>query len=229
MIAMKITIKTLLMLSLISSLCTPSLWAENLWSVDFAGKSGDASSWLKQNKFKLDRDAEDIEVSFQKGRLVFATDDETLGLFNKAVDLKGVQKIRIHWGVLQYPKGADWEAGNLREPISFVLTFGTKKIDSGSFAVPDVPYFISFFLGEKEQDNKAYRGNYYKKGGRYFCTPCNNPKGKTVVTEVDVASLYKKEFGQSSVPAITGLTIEIDTRDTKGISSSFIEKIELIP
>jgi len=205
-----------------------SLLAESLWTADFSGKKGDASSWFKQKGFELQRDADEIKVTFEHNRLVFATDDETLGLFNKSINLKGVQKLRIQWGVLEYPKGADWEAGNLREPVSFVLTFGKKNIDSGSFAVPNVPYFISFFLGEKEQENKAYLGNYYKKGGRYFCTPCKNLVGKTVVTEVDVASLFKKEFGQSSVPAITGLAIEIDTRDTQGVSSAFIEKIELI-
>ena len=205
-----------------------SLFAEPIWQADFSNQSGNASAWFQDNGFELQRDADDIKVKFEKGRLVFSTDDETLGLFNKEVKLEGVKKIRIQWGVLGYPKGADWAAGKLREPISLVLTFGTEKISSGSFAVPNVPYFISFFLGEKEKVDQAYLGNYYKEGGRYFCTPCQNPVGQTVVTEIEVAELFKKEFGKTTVPAITGLAIEIDTRDTEGVSSAFIEKIELL-
>ncbi|MDT8447361.1 MAG: DUF3047 domain-containing protein [bacterium] len=217
-----------LTLALVGLLPAP-LRAEPLWQADFNQQSGSASAWIKSNGFDLQRDADEIQTEFKEGQLVFSTKGPTLGLFSKELNLKNAQKIRIKWGVNQFPKGADWEKGVLREAVSVVFSFGDKKIDSGSFAIPNVPYFISFFLGEKEQENKAYVGNYYKKGGRYFCLPCAPKLNQLVVTEVPIADLFKKEFGQAQVPPITGIAIEIDTRDTQGTAQAFIQSIEVLP
>lgn len=128
----------------------------------------------------------------------------------------------------QYPEGANWEKGVYREPIAVIISFGTKKIDSGSWAVPNMPYFIGLFLGNKESAGKGYKGNYYHKGGRYFCEPCQNAPGKTVTTEVELEQRFKQTFGESSMPPITGIAFEVDTRDTKGKSKAFIKAIEFL-
>ena len=206
---------------------SPSTLFAQAWAVDFSKATGSGQKWFKSNGFELQRDADDIKVNLKDGKMIFQV-NEKLGLFNKKLNLSGITKIKIRWGVNQFPQGAEWEKGVLREAISVVLSFGTKKIDSGSFAVPNVPYFISFFLGEKETEGKAYVGNYYKEGGRYFCSPCGAKKGTTVTTEIQIADLFKKEFGKSNVPNITGLALEIDTRDTEGNAEAFIESIELL-
>lgn len=208
---------------------TPALWAQVLPSYDFSGqKNSPAGPWLKTQGFKLERDADAINTNFEGGRLVFATPEGTLGLFGKELKLLGVRRLRVTWGVLAYPKGADWGAGKLREPISLVVSFGDEKIDSGSSFVPNMPYFLSFFLGEREDSTKVYLGNYFKKGGRYFCRPCQNPVGQVVTTEVDLAALFMEQFGRT-MPPITGLTVEIDTRDTKGEAKAFVQKVEFLP
>ena len=216
--------------AIVGGLCIAgSVYAQPLWQADFSQVKGSGQSWLQSQDFELQRDAEDIGLEIKEGKLVFTVQKETLGLFSKETKINGASKLKIKWGVLKYPQKADWEKGVLREAVSVVLTFGSEKIDSGSFAVPNVPYFISFFLGEKEQEGKPYKGNFYQKGGRYFCIPCKNPVGKTVTTEVNFSDLFKKEFGKNDVPPITGLAIEIDTRDTEGAAQAFIESIEILP
>jgi len=208
---------------------TPALWAQALPSYDFSGqKNGPANGWLKAQGFKMERDADSIKTNFEGGRLVFTTPEGTLGLFGKELRLVGVRKLRVTWGVLAYSKGANWAQGKLREPISLVVSFGDEKMDSGSSFVPNVPYFLGFFLGEKEDSTKVYLGNYFKKGGRYFCRPCQNPVGQAVTTEVDLAATFMEQFGRT-MPPITGLTLEIDTRDTEGEAKAFVEKVEFLP
>ena len=81
--------------------------------------------------------------------------------FDEKEYLHGATKIRIEWGVDQYPLGANWNGPknvtrNTREAISFMVFFGEKKLDSGFFLAPDLPHFISFFLGENDDDSREY-------------------------------------------------------------------------
>ena len=113
--------------------------------------------------------------------------------------------MRIEWGVDQYPKGADWsgqkeKTRNTRQAISFMILFGDDKLDSGFFLAPDLPYFISFFLGENEKTDQVYYGNYWQEGGRYLCIPCDGTKGKTFVTEVNLSEKFKELFGKEPPP-----------------------------
>ena len=203
-----------------------------IYKIDFTGQpNGSAESWLSSNGFEMKKDADDMKPRFKDGKFVVTTDDDDLGLFGKDLKsspIKNAKRVRITWGVNKYPKGADWEKGVYREAISVVFFFGTKKADSGHWALPNVPYFISLFLGVKEQTGKKYLGNYYKKGGHYYCTPCGQPTGNTVITEFAIDTMFKKTFGKSKTPPITGITLEIDTRDTDGYSEAFIKKIELL-
>ncbi|MCP4295805.1 MAG: DUF3047 domain-containing protein, partial [Proteobacteria bacterium] len=158
------------------------------------------------------------------------------GHFHREICAPDAKKLIIEWGVDQYLTGADWtgpkdKKRNTREPISLMVFFGDDKQDSGSWAVPNLPYFLSFFLGEKEKPDKAYFGNYWQEGGRYFCIPCDGSTGKTFRTEVDIASKFKESFSKNA-PPITGLTIEIDAQDTEEKngrhSKAFIKKITLL-
>lgn len=204
-----------------------ALYAQSpIYTLDFSKASGDAEDWFENNGWELKSDADDMNPKFNGGKFTIKTDDDDLGLFTKQVNIRNARRVRIEWGVTSYPKGADWEKGVYREAISFVMSFGKKKIASGASYVPDVPYFISLFLGEKEKEGKKYIGNYYKKGGHYYCIPCGNPAGTTIITEYEIPENFKKTFGQSSVPTITGIAFEIDVRDTDGKSAAFVKKIE---
>jgi len=203
--------------------------AETVYQLDFAAQeNGKAFDWFKQESFKLQNDADEIKARFESGRLVLEVNKDITGLFTKSVRIEGASKVRIEWGVDQYPEGANWENGMLREAIGVIVSFGDKKISSGSFVVPDVPYFIGIFLGEHEDEGKAYLGNYFKKGGRYFCSPCGSKVGQTVVTEFDLAETFIREFGQSKVPFISSISFEIDARDTNGRSKAFIKSMTFL-
>jgi len=219
------TFFTLLVLLITASYAS----AEVVYTLDFTKqKDGSAFKWLESNGFNLKQDADEMILQFETGKLIIGTDDDINGVLIKEVKINNAKQIRIEWGVIQYPSGADWEGGVLREAVGVIMTFGTKKIDSGSFVIPNIPYFINIFLGEKEIEGKAYVGKYFKKGGRYFCSPCRVPVGESVVTVFNFNDAFKKQFKLKTVPPITALAIEADTRDTKGISKAFIKKIELL-
>lgn len=210
------------------------VWAENplgkvVYILDFSGQAnGDAKPWLKANGFQFKLDAADLNPHFSHKRLVLETSDEKAGYFVKRVNLPNIKGIRIFWGVDRYPQGADWERGIYRVPIAVVISFGEKKIDSGSFYIPDAPYFISLFLGEKEKSGRAYTGKYYKKGGRYFCEPCGVPPGGTVVTEFDLEGAFKFQFGQPKMPPISSFGFQMNTEDTRGGAHAFLKKVEFL-
>lgn len=203
--------------------------AKTLYKLDFSTqKNSDAAGWFKENGFVLKNDADKVKARFENGLLVLKTDDDINGLFAKSVHIDDAAIVRIEWGVKQYPQGANWEKGLLREAIALIVSFGDKKISSGSFVIPNVPYFIGIFLGQHETEGKAYLGNYFKKGGRYFCSPCGSGLGQMVVTEFNLAETFKKQFGKSTVPFISTFSFEIDTRDTDGNSEVFIKSVSFI-
>jgi hypothetical protein len=213
--------------------CGP-IWAENplgkvVYTLDFSDQAdGDAKPWLKANGFQFKLDADDLNPHFSYQRLVLETSDEKAGYFVKRLNLSNVKGIRVIWGVDRSPQGADWERGIYRVPIAVVISFGEKKIDSGSFYIPDAPYFISLFLGEKEKSGRAYTGKYYKKGGRYFCKPCVAPVGKTVVTEFNLEEAFKSQFGQPEVPPVSSFGLQMNTEDTRGGARAFLKRVEFL-
>jgi hypothetical protein len=210
------------------------VWAESpsgkvIFTLDFSDQAdGDAKPWLKANGFQFKLDTDDLSPHFSHKRLVLETNDEAAGYFLKRVNLPNVKGIRIFWGVDRYPQGADWEQGIYRVPIAVVISFGEKKIDSGSFYIPDASYFISLFLGEKEKSGRAHTGKYYKKGGRYFCEPCGVPPGETVVTEFNLEGAFKFQFGHPQVPPISSFGFQMNTEDTRGGARAFLKKVEFL-
>ena len=210
------------------------VWSENpsgkvVFTLDFSDQAdGDAKPWLKANGFQFKLDADDLSPHFSHKRLVIETNTEAAGYFLKRVNLPNVKGVRISWGVDRYPQGADWEQGIYRVPIAVVISFGETKIDGGSFYIPDAPYFISLFLGEKEKSGRAYTGKYYKKGGRYFCEPCGVRPGGTVVTEFDLAEAFKFQFGQPEIPPVSSFGFQMNTEDTRGGARAFLKKVEFL-
>jgi len=203
--------------------------AEVLYRLEFSSQpDGPASEWLKRQGFRFRLDADDLHPQFKNNRLVLQTTRKIGGLFELPLNLSNAKRLRIHWGVDRYPSGADWESGVTAVPIAVMTSFGTKKISSGSSIVPNAPYFIGLFLGKKEQASQVYTGNYYKKGGRYFCTPCGVPLGKVVVTEFDLEPAFRTQFGQAVVPPISRLGFQMNTKGTSGGAAAFLEKVEYL-
>jgi len=210
------------------------VWSGNplgnvIYVLDFSDRAdGDAKSWLQTNGFQFKLDADDLNPHFSHQRLMLESSDEKAGYFVRRMNLPKVKGIRLIWGVDRYPQGADWERGIYRVSIAVVISFGEKKIGSGSFYIPDAPYFISLFLGEKEKSGRAYTGKYYKKGGRYFCKPCGVPPGETVVTEFDLEGAFKSQFGQSKMPPVSSFGFQMNTEDTRGGARAFLKKVEFL-
>ena len=217
-----------------------TLQAGTLFQLDFTKAKGDPKNWFQSKGWEFKEDVDEMNLRFENGQLIVEPVDADLGViakeFKNGKELKGVKKLIVEWGVDQYLTGADWagpknKKRNTREPISLMIFFGSKKYDSGSMVAPNLPYFLSFFLGKKGNPAQVYYGNYWQKGGRYFCIPCDGSTGKTFHTKVDLAAKFKESFGKNA-PPITGLTIEIDAQDTKKKngrhSKAFIKKITFL-
>ncbi len=221
--------KKLILCFVFSAFLTGNLFAVVLYSLDFSkAENGNAEKWFENNDFDFRIDADDFDLSFENNALILKNEKDNNGLMFKQVKIENVKRLRIEWGVNKYPKGIDWEKGMTRDAIMVLISFGTKNIDSGSFVVPNVPYFIGYFLGEKEIEGKAYKGQYFQKGGRYVCQPCGVPAGETVVTEVNIEEQFKQFFDKGKMPDISAVAIESDTRDLKEASEAFIKKIEFL-
>jgi hypothetical protein len=197
--------------------------------VDFSTQpDGDAVAWLKRQGFEFHLRAHALAPRFERGRLVLETATETAGGFVQKLNVPHVRRLRVRWGVDRYPQGADWTKGIYRVPIAVMVSFGEDKIDSGSLFIPNAPYFLSVFLGEHEQEGRAYTARYYKKGGRYFCQPCGVPPGQTVVTEFDLETHFTEQFQQRVLPSVSSVSFQMNTTDTTGGARAFLINIELL-
>lgn len=198
-------------------------------AIDFTQQpAGDAVGWLKKNGFELRLDAKALDPRFTEKGLMLETKGREAGLFARKLEIADADRIRVVWGVDRYPEGADWEAGVFRVPIAVMVSFGEKEIDSGSFFVPDAPYFISLFLSQNARQDKPYVANYYHEGGRYFCVPCSASPGETVTTEFDLVRAFREEFGQSEVPPITSFSFQMNTEDTRGGARAWLSRVEFL-
>lgn len=203
-----------------------------LYGIDFGQEeTGDASAWLESQGFKTLLDADQLQVAFKDGALNISTNESVAGVFalkfGKQDYLPEVKHVVVEWGVNRFPTGADWEQGNNRVPIAIMFSFGDKKLSSGlPFGVNPAPYFLSPFIGEKEQVDKMYVGTLYEEGGRYFCVSNGGPPvGETIATKFEVANRFKETFKQDSTPPVTGFAFQMNTDDTDGGAEAFIRKI----
>ena len=202
-----------------------------LYTMDFTQKENiDASIWLKQQGFDEFLDADRLHLTFENERLRISTNESLTAMFGlkfgKPEYVPDVSHIVIEWGVNRFPVGADWAQGNKRVPIGVIFSFGDKKLSSGlPFGIDATPYFLSAFIGEKEQIGRMYVGALYAEGGRYFCVSNGVPVGQTITTKFEVDNRFRDVFKQDKTPPITGLAFEMNTDDTKGGADAFIKKI----
>jgi hypothetical protein len=122
-----------------------SVNAETVYELNFKDASGDVLTWFKKNRWESGQDIAEMNLRFEDGKLVIEPTSAKLGVLMREFDEKeylfGATKLRIEWGVDQYPLGADWsgpknKARNTREAISFMVFFGETKVDSGYFLAP---------------------------------------------------------------------------------------------
>jgi hypothetical protein len=201
-------------------------------TIDFSKQApGNALTWLRKNNFSLLLKAKRLNPRFENNAIVLSTNGQEAGIIGKQFEpdeyIHQVQRVRIEWGVYRYPIGANWEQGVNRVPIALMLTFGTKKLPSGIFpGFKPSPYFLSPFIGLNERKGKEYLGQYYRKGGRYYCVASGDRAGQTIITDFEVDNRFKSAFGESETPPITSIALQMNTEDTRGGAKAFLRKIE---
>lgn len=214
---------------------SPSMSNEVIHLFEFgAAPNSPAQHVLEGRSFVVKKDATDedkIKLYHTPDALHIQVNSPSFGMIAHEEDVPGANHIRLHWGVSTYPQGASYEHGIDNEAIMVYVFFGHEKFSSGSMFVPDSPYFIGFFLCPNQSDQKGqpYAGHYYKKTGSYICVD-QPEEGKTAISEIDLAKEFKKSFGLTSIPPVSGMSIEIDTTSSKndGKAASFLQRIEFL-
>ena len=154
-----------------------------LYTMDFGQKENiDASTWLKKQGFDEFLDAKRLYLKFENEGLRISTNEDLTAMFGlkfgKPDYVRDVNHIAIEWGVNRFPIGR-LAQGKKRVPIGVIFSFGDKKLSSGlPFGIKDAPYFLSAFIGEKEQVNRMYLGALYQEGGATFVYPMARLWGK---------------------------------------------------
>ncbi len=204
--------------------------------LDFTGKTGvPPREWLEDKDFVLKhhfRDDKRIELVQADDAMHFKTKKKSFGIIVHEEDIAGARKLRLEWGVSEYPKGASYQHGVDDEAVMVYVFFGHETFDSGSMLIPDSPYFIGFYLCANGTDalETPFKGNHFKKSGRYICTDHPAP-GESVVSLIDLGAEFKKSFGLNSVPSVSGISIEVDTThaDNDGHAAAFISSLKFLP
>ena len=81
--------------------------------LDFTQIQGNALDWFEERGWEEQVDMDKMNPRFENGSLVIEAKDDVSGVFFKdfrteSKRLSGINRIRINWGVEQYPEGADW-------------------------------------------------------------------------------------------------------------------------
>lgn len=201
--------------------------------IDFSDYSGGSVyEWLKSKGFRFHKGAKNrklIELSAHDGALVIKAKKRVRGfIFNESIDLKEFSTVRIEWGIIQYPKDASFERKINNEALMIYVFFGSERLSSGSFFIPDSPYFVGLFLSKDDEINKPYKGKYFHKGGRYVCIGSPEPQ-KAVISEFDLVSAFQTYF-KDEAPVISGICLAFDTSSAGdgGKAAAFIKRIEFL-
>lgn len=202
--------------------------------IDFTGKDDrSAITWLKEQGFEFELSAEALNPRFENDALVISTNDQVAGLFGlqlKQQDyIHNTKRVKIVWGVNQYPEGANWNKGVNSVPIALMFSFGTQNLSSGlPLGIKAAPYFLSPFIGKEEEADKMYIGKLWQEGGRYFCVVSGDQSGRTITTDFEVNERFKAVFDQEATPPITAVAFQKNTQNTQGGSEAFIKKITFL-
>lgn len=202
--------------------------------VDFSDYTeGSVEDWLKSKGFKFEggaRDRRKLDLDIKDGALVLEAKKPVSGFWvDESADIKEFSKVRIEWGILKYPRGASYEQGVRNEALILYIFFGYDKVSSGSFLIPNSPYFIGLFLCKEERLNHPYKGRYYHKGGRFVCVGKPKPN-ETVVSEFNLVEAFETYFKKKEVPVISGISLGVDTSSSgdDGKAAAFIKSVEFI-
>jgi hypothetical protein len=200
--------------------------------IDFSGYTGGpVEEWLKTQGFKLEKDAANrdlLGLSIHNAVLTLESKARMSGfIFTDSIDFDHVSKVRITWGVSQYPQNASYEKQVNNEALMLYIFFGTEKVSSGNVLIPNSPYFIGLFLCQNDQVNVPYKGRYFHTGGRFVCLGKPRP-GEMIVSEFELDRAFKSYFGKNETPRITGLGFGIDTSQAGngGKATALIKSVE---
>ena len=199
--------------------------------VDFSGyPGGSVLGWLGGKGFAPKQDASNarrVVYTASSSELMLETRSRAFGLLLNEKDVRGASRVHIEWGVNTFPPGASYEKGVRAEAIMLYIFFGKERHASGSLFIPDSPYFLALYLCESEATNTPFRGRYHHASGRFICVDRPQP-GATVTTDFPLAQTFKRVFGKTEVPEISGIGLAIDTANVSGsgVAKSFIRKIE---
>jgi hypothetical protein len=146
-----------------------------------------------------------------------------------AINVPKVNRVRIEWGVNQYPRDVAYSRQINNEALMVYFFFGTEKVSSGHILIPNSPYFIGLFLCQDDLVNHPYKGRYFHASGRFVCLGKPKP-GETTTSEFDLDSAFKSYFGKHTTPGITGIGLGVDTSASGngGRTSAFLKSIELL-
>jgi hypothetical protein len=205
-----------------------------IYRLDFSDyPGGPVEAWLASKGFRLEEAAKNrdaLQLSVNDGALLLEAKEQLRGfLFKDALEIENFSKVRIEWGVRKYPQGASYEGKVRNEALMVYIFFGKEKIPSGHFALPDLPYFIGFFLCQGDKTHTPYLGAHFHEGGRFVCLG-DPPPHQTVVSEVDLVTAFQQYFEQAAVPSISGISLGVDTSSSNdgGTAAAFIKKIEVL-
>jgi len=196
-------------------------------------EQGPIDDWLLGKGFQFERDAkrrDRIDLDVGSSGLVLKAKRRAFGIMpDEAVNVPEFTFIEIDWGVNKHPSGASYEQGVRNEAIMVIVFMGDENQSSGSFLIPDSPYFIGLFLcSGDDRINHAYVGSYFKKSGRYVCVD-KPSEGEIVTSRLDLLEAYRTAFDKErdDDPGISGLALALDTKKAgdKGRSSAFISEI----
>ncbi|MEZ5863955.1 MAG: hypothetical protein R3D25_07730 [Geminicoccaceae bacterium] len=207
-----------------------------LLSLDFADyrpADGSVRDWLTGLGFDFAKAADDdrkIAVSVEDGVLQVDTKKQAFGVIYHEGDVPGATRLRVTWGVDVFPRDVGYEKAVNNEALMIYVFFGREKMPSGSIFIPDVSYFIGFYLCDSDRIDHPYTGRYHHESGRFVCLAHPKP-GETVVSEVDLAAAFEAYFGKAAMPTISGISLEVDTSNAGdgGKAKAFLEKVELLP
>jgi hypothetical protein len=202
--------------------------------LDFSGYTGGSvDDWLRAKHFTFEKDAKNrrlLQLSIANDTLTLEAKGNLSGfLLNDAVNVKKRTRIRINWGIIQYPVDVSYRREVNNEALMLYVFFGTEKISSGHVLIPDSPYFIGLFLCQDEEIDFPYKGRYFHEGGRFVCLGKPKPN-ETIVSEFDLDTAFKRYFDKKRTPDITGIGFGIDTSKAGkgGTAAAFIKSIEFI-
>ncbi len=207
-----------------------------LFDLDFADyrpSDGSVRDWLAGRGFDFGKAADDerkIAVSVKDGILQVDTKKQAFGVIYHEGDVPGATRLRVTWGVDAFPKDVGYEKGVNNEALMIYVFFGREKMPSGSVFIPDVSYFIGFYLCDTDRIDHPYKGRYHHDSGRFVCL-AHPGTGETVVSEVDLAEAFRTYFNKPDMPTVSGISLEVDTSNAGdgGKARAFLEKVELLP